>query len=201
MLIKGALINMNVAGRLAFAAQGAFFLEVMELKDVIVVFPVKETALSLRALIEKNGFHVSCVCALGTSALDAAQHTTQGVMVCPFLMRDMSAAELAEQLPKGFDVIALSKNGVEQYMGNLITLPLPMDRMEFINTVAMLVNSKSSFTRRAEADGDYISKAKQALMSIKGMSEMQAHKFLQKESMRSGKKISAVAMDILDGLA
>lgn len=178
-----------------------FFLEVMELKDVIVVFPVKETALSLRALIEKNGFHVSCVCALGTSALDAAQHTTQGVMVCPFLMRDMSAAELAEQLPNGFDVIALSKNGVEQYMGNLITLPLPMDRMEFINTVAMLVNSKSSFTRRAEADGDYISKAKQALMSIKGMSEMQAHKFLQKESMRSGKKISAVAMDILDGLA
>ena len=109
---------MNVAGRLAFAAQGAFFLEVMELKDVIVVFPVKETALSLRALIEKNGFHVSCVCALGTSALDAAQHTTQGVMVCPFLMRDMSAAELAEQLPNGFDVIALSKNGVEQYMGN-----------------------------------------------------------------------------------
>ena len=86
-------------------------------------------------------------------------------------------------------------------MGNLITLPLPMDRMEFINTVAMLVNSKSSFTRRAEADGDYISKAKQALMSIKGMSEMQAHKFLQKESMRSGKKISAVAMDILDRLA
>lgn len=47
---------MNVAGRLAFAAQGAFFLEVMELKDVIVVFPVKETALSLRALIEKTAF-------------------------------------------------------------------------------------------------------------------------------------------------
>ena len=85
--------------------------------------------------------------AFARSAHDAAQHTTQGVMVCPFLMRDMSAAELAEQLPNGFDVIALSKNGVEQYMGNLITLPLPMDRMEFINTVAMLVNSKSSFAR------------------------------------------------------
>ena len=38
-------------------------------------------------------------------------------------------------------------------------------------------------------------------MSIKGMSEMQAHKFLQSESMCSGKKISAVAMDILDRLA
>jgi CheY-like chemotaxis protein len=170
-------------------------------KDIIVVYPVKETAMSIRSLIEKNGFHVSCVCALGTSALDVANSAVQGVVVCPFLMRDMTAAELAEQLPIGFDVIALSKNGIEQYMGNLITLPLPINRMEFVRTVALLANSKASFTRRAEKESEYISKAKQALMSIKGMSEMQAHKFLQSESMCSGKKISAVAMDILDRLA
>lgn len=115
-------------------------------------------------------------------------------------MKDMTSAQLAEQLPQGFDIIALSKNGTEQYMGNMITLPVPMNRADFLSTVQMLANSKSGFTRRSGNDSEYISKAKQALMSVYGMSETQAHKYLQKESMKSGKKIAAVAMDILDRL-
>lgn len=171
------------------------------MKDIIVVYPVKETAMGIRTLIEKSGFHVSHICALGSSALEIAQAKQTGVIICPFLMRDMSSADLAEQVPPGFDIIALSKNGSEQYMGNMITLPLPMDRAEFIQTVAILASSRSSFTRRSGSDDDYISKAKQALMAAKGMSEAQAHKFLQSESMKSGKKMAAVAMDILDSFA
>ena len=170
------------------------------MKDIIVVYPKKETALSLRSLIEKNGFHVTHICALGSSALEIAHEKQSGIIVCPFLLRDITAAELAEQVPPGFDIIALSKNGSEQYMGNLITLPVPMDREDFLNTVHMLASSKSSFTRRTGEDGEYISKAKEALMHIKGMSETQAHKYLQQQSMKSGKKIAAAAMDILDSL-
>lgn len=171
------------------------------MKDVIVVYPVKETAMSIRALLEKSGFHVSHICALGSSALEIAQVKQTGVIICPFVMRDMSSSDLAEQVPQGFDIIALSKNGSVQYMGNMITLPLPIDRTEFIQTVAVLASSKSSFTRRSSSDEDYISKAKQALIAANGMSETQAHKFLQNESMRTGKKISAVARDILDSFA
>lgn len=170
------------------------------LKDIIVVYPVKETALSIRSMLEKSGFHVSHICALGASALRIAQEKLSGIIVCPFLMKDMTSAQLAEQVPQGFDIIALSKNGSEQYMGNMITLPVPMDRSDFLSTVQMLANSKSSFTRRSGDDGEYISKAKQALMSVYGLSEMQAHKYLQKESMKSGKKLAATAMDILDRL-
>ena len=170
------------------------------MKEIIVVYPKKETALSLRSLIEKSGFHVTHICALGSSALEIAHEKQSGIIVCPFLMRDITAAELAEQVPPGFDIIALSKNGSEQYMGNLITLPVPMDREDFLNTVHMLASSKSSFTRRTGEDGEYISKAKEALMHIKGMSETQAHKYLQQQSMKSGKKIAAAAMDILDSL-
>lgn len=168
------------------------------MKDIIVVYPVKETALSLRRLLEKNGFHVSHICALGASALEISHEKLRGVIVCPFLMRDMTSAQLADQVPQGFDIIALSKNGSEQYMGNMITLPVPMDRTDFLNAVQMLAGSKSGFTRRSGRDGEYISKAKQALMSVYSMSETQAHKYLQNESMKSGKKIADAAMDILD---
>lgn len=170
-------------------------------KDVIVVYPVRETAMSIRALIERGGFHVSHICALGASALKISQTKKQGIIVCPFVMRDMSSAELANSLPVDFDVVALSKNGTEQYMGNMITLPLPIDSNVFLRTIGLLVSSKSGFTKRGGDDDEYISKAKQALMSLMGMSETQAHKYLQRESMKSGKKIVRTAMDILERLA
>lgn len=171
------------------------------MKDIIIVYPVKETAMAIRALIEKGGYHVSHICALGSSALEIAHDKRSGVIVCPFVMRDMSSAALSEALPQDFDVVALSKTGKELYMGNMITLPLPIDTKNFLQTIGLLATSKSGFTKRSESDSDYISKAKQALMSIRGMSEVQAHKYLQSESMCKGKKLVQTAMDILDQLA
>ncbi len=40
---------------------------------------------------------------------EIAQEKRKGVIVCPFVMSDMSSAELAEVLPDGFDIVALSK--------------------------------------------------------------------------------------------
>ena len=97
-------------------------------------------------------------------------------------------------------MIALSKNGSEQYMGNMLTLAMPLDANEFVQTIGLLASSGAGFTKRSENENDYISKAKQALMSLHGMSEMQAHKYLQKISMNSGKKLLQTAMDILDKL-
>lgn len=170
------------------------------MKDIIVVYPSRDTAMKIRALIEKGGYHVSHICAHGSTALEIAQEKRNGVIVCPFVMRDMSSADLADALPNDFDVIALSKNGREQYMGNMLTLAMPLNVNEFLQTVGILASSQSGFTKRSESEYDYISKAKEALMSVKGMSEMQAHKYLQKVSMNSGKKLLQTAMDILDEL-
>jgi len=171
------------------------------MKDIVVVYPVKSTAMAIAALIEKSGFHVSHICALGSSVLELSQQKKSGVIVCPFVMKDMSAADLSESLPVDFDVISLSKNGSEQYMGNMITLPLPIEKEAFIQTVSVLASSRGGFTKRSADEGDCIAKAKDVLMAVKGMNEGQAHKFLQNESMKTGKKISVVAMNILDEFA
>ena len=170
------------------------------MKDIIVVYPSKNIAMKLRALIEKGGYHVSHICAHGSTALEIAQEKRKGVIVCPFVMSDMSSAELAEVLPDGFDIVALSKNGSEQYMGNMLTLTMPLDLNEFLQTIGILALSQSGFTKRSESENDYITKAKEALMSVKGMNEAQAHKYLQRVSMNSGKKLLQTAMDILDEL-
>lgn len=175
--------------------------EVEDMKDIVVVYPVKSAAMAIANLIKKSGLCVSHICALGASALEISQQKRRGVIVCPFVMQDMSAADLAESLPVDFDVVALSKNGSEQYMGNMITLPLPIEKEAFIQTLMVLASSRSSFTKRSADEDDCILKAKNILMAVKGMNEGQAHKFLQNESMKTGKKLSAVAMDILDEFA
>lgn len=168
------------------------------LKDIIVVYPERKTALSIRSFIEKNGFGVSRICSHASTALEfAAICDGQGIIVCPFLMSDMSAVDLAQQLPPGFDVIAFSKNGAEQYSDNLITMPVPVNRFEFIQALSILYSSKASFAGAGSED-ECVSAAKQVLMAESGMSEMQAHKYLQKESMKTGKRLSQIAAEILE---
>lgn len=168
------------------------------MKEIIIVYPVKEVALQLRSMLESEGFHVSYVCARGSSVLGIAQGLNEGVIVCASILSDMSAGILAENLPVGFDVVALSRNGVESYMGNLISLPLPVDRAEFINTIAILVSSRSGFTRRQGNDNEIISDAKTIIMNRQGITETQAHKYLQKKSMSSGKKLVELAKEIIN---
>lgn len=167
------------------------------MKDIIIAYPNKEAALRLRAFLEGEGFHVSHICALGSSVLGIAGARSEGIVICASLLRDMGAGTLAEHLPADFDVIALSRNGKEEYMGNLITLAMPLDRQELIQTVAVLSASKSSFTRRRDDEADYISDAKLILMNTQDMTELQAHRYLQKESMRTGLKLADIAKKVI----
>lgn len=170
-----------------------------QLKDIIIVYPEKKTALSIRSLIEKNGFTVSYVCSRGSAALElACIGDGHGVVVCPFFMSDMNAVDLAHRLPQGFDVIALSNSGVQQFAGNLISLPVPINTSVFLQTLSVLYSSRASTARSSKTEDEYITSAKRALMQANGLTEMQAHKYLQRESMKSGKRLSTIAAEILE---
>ena len=168
------------------------------MKDIIIAYPNKDVAMQMRSLLEREGFHVSFVCATGASVLNIAQDLNDGVVVCASILSDMGAGSLAEHLPVGFDVVALSKNGREEYMGNLINIPLPMQKDEFLQTVSILVSTRSSFTQRNNNDREIISNAKLVLMNNKDITESQAHQYLQKESMRTGKKLVDLAREIIN---
>lgn len=168
------------------------------MKDIIVAYPKKDIALKMRSFLVSEGFNVSHVCALGSSVLSIAGDLCEGVVVCAAVLSDMSASNLAQQLPVGFDVISISKNGKEDYTGNLINMPMPLHRDDFLQTVSVLVSTRSSFNRYDRNDSELLSTAKLILMNSKDITESQAHKYLQKESMRTGKKILDLAKEIIN---
>lgn len=167
------------------------------MRNIIVAYPTKDMAMQLRNVLEHNGLYVSHVCGTGSSALGIAADMRSGVIVTASILRDMSAGTLAERLPAGFDIVALSKGGREEYMGNLISLPLPLNKAEFIKTVEVLVATETSFTDRTADDKQIISNAKAILMNVNNMTEMQAHKYLQSESMKRSKKMVDIANEVI----
>lgn len=168
------------------------------MKDIIIAYPIKEIAIQLRSMLESEGYHVSYICARGSSVLSIAQGINEGVVICASILSDMGAGFLADNLPCGFDVVAVSKNGKEEYMGNLITLPLPINKREFLQTVSVLVSTRSSFTQRKKSEGELIHNAKLIVMNANSMTEGQAHKYLQQESMRTGKRLAELAKEIIN---
>lgn len=167
------------------------------MKEIIIAYPIKEIALQLRDLLEEHGLPPRCVCGTGASVLGMASDMRGGVVICASLLRDMPVSSLAERLPAGFDIIALNTTGVEEYIGNIISVPLPLDRNEFVTMVEILMSSQSSFTDRTPSDAELISNAKAILMAANHITEMQAHKRLQRESMNRGKSIAQVAKEIV----
>ena len=83
-------------------------------------------------------------------------------------------------------------------MSNLVSFNLPLNFDEFLDTVSVLVSSTAGFTERSDNESEIVSKAKHILMQTKGFTEVQAHKFLQNQSMITGKKIITVSSEIIE---
>ena len=149
------------------------------MKDIIVAYPSKKTALHLAGLLEEGGVSVSHVCALGASVLQIAE-------------------ELAERLPFGFDVLAIGMG--TDGMSNLVFMHPPLDYADFINTALVLSMGSGGTARRDNGGQEAIDKAKEILACTRGFTEPEAHRYLQRMSMESGKKLEAVAREIIDEL-
>lgn len=168
------------------------------MKGIIIAYPIRNTALQLKSLFQEEGLYVSHICSTGASVLSLAAELQGGIVVCSSVLADMTSTAIAESLPQDFDIVAITKNGRQSFSSNYTALPMPIDKNELISIVSTLAMSSSSFTNREKEDAESISQAKEILMRINKMTEMQAHKFLQKESMRLGMRIADVAKKIIN---
>ena len=86
----------------------------------------------------------------------------------------------------------------------MLCLDIPVNRGDLISTLRMLTDtqphSPAAKEQRSESDKEIIGRAKALLMERNGMSEPDAHRFLQKRSMNSGESLVSVALSILNGV-
>lgn len=172
---------------------------------IIVVFPKMEDAKNIRNILVRNGFVVTAICTSGAQALSYMDDLQEGIVVCGYRFSDMIYKELKECMPQYFDMLLIAS---KQYWSecppqNLMCLALPLKTIDLINTVDLMIQThtkrkkKQSLTKRSKEDIEQITEAKRILMERNHMSEQEAHRYIQKSSMDSGRNLVETAQMVI----
>ncbi|MCH5270162.1 MAG: ANTAR domain-containing protein [Lachnospiraceae bacterium] len=175
--------------------------------NIIVVFPKIEDTKSMKNLLVRNGFHVVGVCTTGTQAISQADGLNGGIVICSYKMVDMLYSELHDYLPFGFEMLMLASR---QYLNecqnhDIMCLEMPLKVPDFLSTVGMMAENMERRKKkqrlqpkeRNREEKELIKEAKGLLMERNHMTEEEAHRYIQKNSMDSGTNMVETAQMIL----
>lgn len=170
------------------------------MREIIVASQNPQAADRIRAILQSAHFFVSNIYRSGAEVLSFASIRPDAVVICGKLP-DMSAVTLAGMLPNGFDAVWLVPSGepLPAFASNLIALQMPLNRMEFLDTVRMLAATecapaRARKTERTADEEALLRAAKAKLMERHRFSEREAHKLLQRRAMESGMRLLEVAL-------
>ncbi len=174
---------------------------------IVVVFPRMEDARGIKNILVRSGFSVHAVCTTGAQAISSLEDLNDGIVISGYKLADMMYLELKECLPKGIMMLLLAARGhlAECDTGDIAALPMPLKAHELVDAVHALFRECERYRKkrreeprdRSPEEIELIERAKALLMEKRSMTEMQAHKYLQKCSMDSGRSIVESAQMIL----
>lgn len=176
---------------------------------VIVAYADAKAAQKIRSVLVSNGILPIGICTTGAQVLEAATRFSDGgIVVTGLRLPDMVATQLTESLPDGYEILLLltpSQVALNQVFG-VSCLSLPINRADLVDTVHMMLATGSGRMRkegdlrprRTAVQQALIQEAKELLMVRNHLSESQAHRYIQKKSMDTGKKMEETARMILE---
>lgn len=175
--------------------------------NVIVAFSKPEDARNIKNILMKNGFEVTAVCTSGAQALAQAENLHSGVVVCGYRLTDMLFAELRECLPTEFEMLMIASPAkwASRMPQNMMCLPMPLKVHELVSTLEMMAQEQSRRRRRlrqqprqrSRQEMELIRQAKNFLMERSGMTEEEAHRYMQKSSMDNGTNMMETAQMVI----
>ncbi len=175
--------------------------------DIIIAFPKIEDAMSIKNALVRNGFEVNATCTTGAQVVGIANELDDGIVICGYRFSDMHYSELNNYLPKGFEMLLIASAAKleECTDNNIVCLSMPIKMQDLLNTLQMMSYNYSKKKKklkdkpkpRSEEDKAIITKAKLVLMERNNMTEEEAHRYIQKNSMDTGTNMVEMAEMIL----
>jgi len=174
---------------------------------VIVAFSRLEDARSIKNILIKNGFQVLGACSSGAQALALMEDLGSGLVVCGYRLTDMVFTELHDCLPPDFSMLLVSSPAkwAAQVPEDLVCLPMPLKVHDLVSTVGMMLEAQARRRKRqrqqpkkrSDTERSLITQAKKLLMERNGMTEEEAHRYIQKCSMDSGTNMTETAQMVI----
>ncbi len=175
--------------------------------NMIVAFPKLENAKSIRSILVRGGFSVSAVCTSGAHALQYANELGDGILICAGQLRDITYRELYQDLPQYFKMLLLTTqhNCSQLEESDIVCLSMPLKVPELLKTVEEMEYAAARTRKRrrgkpnprSDREREIVKEAKELLMAIKGMTEEEAYRYIQKSSMDSGVGMTETAEKLM----
>ena len=175
------------------------------MERIVVAFENDVSCQRICAVLENSGlfFCTPCHSAGEVKRLLAKQQI--GVLVCGHKLADATAEELCEDIPVSVCMLVLApQSQLDLFRSDdLFRLATPSSKSDLLSSVNMLAQmshrmERLSRPRRSGEEQQLLQEAKTLLMERRGMTEDQAHRFIQKKSMDAGSKMVQTARLILD---
>jgi response regulator NasT len=172
---------------------------------IVVAFDNENNRKRIHEMLESSGITAKVSCRSGSEAIRAVRETGGGIIVCGYKLSEMTATDLAYDLNGIAMILAIAPPQQLALCHNdsIFKLPTPFTKSDLISSVRMLLQMqekhyKSMPQRRSEKDTADINRAKELLMSKNGMTEEEAHRFIQRRSMDTGSKAAETARLIIN---
>ena len=175
------------------------------MEQVILAFENSKSCLRIKDILESAGT-ASCILCKSADQVRRTVHKLHiAAVVCGFKLADQTAESLFSDLPITCSMLVLAPQNLLDLLqdDDIFRLPAPVTKRDLMASVRMLLQMGHRLERyvrprRSQEDLNVIRQAKELLMDRNGMSEEQAHRFLQKSSMDSGMKLIQTAQMVLD---
>lgn len=175
--------------------------------SILIAMSRVEDANKIAGIIRGRGMLLDInTCETGAEVLRVANDRDYGVVICGKSLRDMSYSEMASFLPDYFGTIVLTKDAsLDVYNDSMVKLILPFRASDLVDTIDMItqgfyrrLKKKKSVPPKRNAESQkVIDQAKHMLMERNGLTEEEAFRYIQKNSMDYGRKMVESAQMIL----
>ena len=175
--------------------------------NIILVFPKPETAKSLKNVLRKAGYEVNASVSTVAQALQATSEYDSGIIVSNYKLIDGMAIDIYDNAGKSYQFLMIGpKDYVEaRAIPDIFSLSTPLHVGELLSTMEVMSYAYARWRKKRREkprvhtakEQQTIDRAKTLLMERNGMSELEAHRYLQKSSMDNGSGIAETAGMIL----
>lgn len=175
--------------------------------NIIITFLRINDAQNIKNILVRNGWGNVNICTSGAGTLAMADQLESGVVICGYRLPDMAYMQLKEDLPAGFQMLLIASNSVMTGVSSaeVTHMETPLKVQELIQTIHFMEEDAARRRRkrreqprqRSPEERAMIQQAKDLLMKSNHISEDEAHKYLLRTSMQSGRNLFETAQMVL----
>lgn len=171
---------------------------------IVIAMPRREDAVRLKQIIIRSGvWDEIMTCSSGNEVVQQIRQSEVNLVITTRKLKDIGYEELSSYMPFDLNMILLVKDpSMIPFSSNVVPMELPF-RVERLTLLLrrLLPDTrtirKSRKPKRSAEEQKIIDEAKALLMEQKNLSEPDAFRYIQKNSMDTGKSMYETAQMIL----